>query len=253
MRKRNEAGPSVCRGTGSTSPVRGKFALPVWVTRGRQRSEVTATAPRRESAEFPRRMELLVDEITSNYAVMASTVSLLRARARDIAHRRNQLLRISHNERVRPFTWITPEGSGSSLERTCVQRRYIDRIVVDVKEIEPGIHRNPDAIRRLRLANRGSGRFLRELRERRESIVNELASRVGEYRAVPSAQSTCRLVDREGGPVEVQGCRSVLALADPVGNSRHIPYVVPRDRVRSNSCPGTGVSGEKRRLYSSTL
>ena len=53
--------------------------------------------------------------------------------------------------------------------------------------------------------------------------MNELASRVGEYRAVPRSSSTCRLADREDGPVEVQGRRSAPDLAVPVGNFRHNP------------------------------
>ena len=128
-------------------------------------------------------------------------------------------------------------------------RQYIDHIVVDVNEIERGIHRNPDAMRRLHLAYRQGGRLLRDLRERRRSTVNELVSRVVEYRAVPPSSSTCRLVDRENDSVEVQGRRSAPDLAGPVGNSRHNPYVVPGDYVRSNFRPAADVSGEQRRLY----
>ena len=153
IRERDEAEQYARQVIGGTTPVRGQFPLPAWVTRGRQRSQVTGNAPRRESAESPGRMELLADEPISTNAVLASPGSLLRARARDVAHRRNKLLRILRNECFHPFTWITPEGNGNRLERTDVLRRYIDRIVVDVNEIECGIYRNSDAMRRLRLAD----------------------------------------------------------------------------------------------------
>ena len=56
MRERDEAEQYARQVIGATTPVRGQFPLPAWVTRGRQRSQVTGTAPRRELAESPGRM-----------------------------------------------------------------------------------------------------------------------------------------------------------------------------------------------------
>ena len=84
-----------------TAPRRGEFPIPAWMTRHQQQSHLDETAPRRRYPEWPTRIELLNDEITSSNARLASTISLLRARERDVAHRHSRLLRILRNERRR--------------------------------------------------------------------------------------------------------------------------------------------------------
>lgn len=135
-------------------PTRGEFPLPTWFTRNQSAGEAQETSAvlLHERRQPPRRMELLNDKITSTNTKVASTISLLRARARDIAHRHNQLLRIMRNERVEEFVWITPEGHGGERERSDVLLHYIDTAVIDVTEIERDIHLDRGASRRLRSA-----------------------------------------------------------------------------------------------------
>ena len=66
--------------------VRSEFCIPEWVTRDEQQHQTAEVAPRCEVNESPRRMELLVDKGTASNANLASTVSLLRAKARDVAN-----------------------------------------------------------------------------------------------------------------------------------------------------------------------
>ena len=117
-------------------PVRGAFPIPAWITRGIHQREHELVEPRRVGDVSQRRMELLVDEVSSSNARLVSNVSLLRASARDVAQRRNWLQRVLIDGYVQPFTWTSPEGDGSRYERSEVLRSYIDRVVVDANEIE---------------------------------------------------------------------------------------------------------------------
>ena len=236
--------------------VRGAFPVPAWVTRGDKRQRqfegsAIAMTPGRVVHASPRRMELLVDEVTASNAGLASTVSLLRVRARDVAHRRNQLLNVIRNERGEPYIWMTPEGDGGERERSNILRRYIDQVVIDVTEIERDIHRDREAMRRLRLADRGGGRLIRILRERRQAVVEELAQRDGEGTLSQRVPSTCRMVQRRlaltSAPHPVApSSPSVPVLAD---NVRHNPYVLPRNFEHASPTSSRHVDDVNRRLY----
>ena len=101
-----------------TAPRRGEFPIPVWMRRYKQQSHLDETASKRGYPESLRRIKLLNDEITSSNTRLASTISLLRARARDVAHHRSRLLRILQNERTETLTWNYSEGDSNRSERS---------------------------------------------------------------------------------------------------------------------------------------
>ena len=62
----------------------------------------------------PVRMELDIDELAMETIPTASTLSLLRLRARELRARRVRLLRCLFGTQVQPFRWIPPEGNGDT-------------------------------------------------------------------------------------------------------------------------------------------
>lgn len=61
---------------------------------------------------------------------------------------------------------------------------------------------------KLSFADRASGRLLRVLREHRQAIVDELASRVDEAHVLNPSPSTYRLITREGNRDSSDLCAS---------------------------------------------
>lgn len=81
---------------------------------------------------------------------------------------------------------------------------------------------------RLHLPDRGSGRLLREMREYRQAIVDELASRVDKERDNPT-QLTSRLFNQDSALVRVAGPINVPPSLGPVGSDSYNPYIVPNN------------------------
>ena len=91
--------------------------------------------------------------------------------------------------------------------------------VVDVHELEREIQRSRDEMRRLRSADHGGGRFLSESCDRRQTIIDEVASQVDKGLDNVPMQSNFQFVENEGGSARVKCSRNVSVSLGPVGSS----------------------------------
>lgn len=109
----------------------------------------------------------------------ATTVSLLRARARDLRARYVRLVRVRFDNPVVPLEWFSPEGDGDTASRLRLLRTYIAAHTDSIRINLVAIRRSAMARWRLNRADRGRGNLLQRLNERNKRIDCELLWRSG--------------------------------------------------------------------------
>ena len=83
--------------------------------RNTQRLSSITTIHQPDNAE---RVEMLHDEVNADNVGVATTLSLLRIRARDLRAEYTGMWRCYTGGYVQPFLYDSPEGSGTDLSRT---------------------------------------------------------------------------------------------------------------------------------------
>ena len=136
----------------------------------------SSVAPRTVTSARAQRTELPEDQVTVGNVRTASTVSLLRVRARYARAKYVRLWRCYANNKVEPFKidMATIEGEDGEEERIANLLDYIGAHAQESDYLERRIRVNEDASKRLRKANRGGGSLLRMMKERDEAVIDEL-------------------------------------------------------------------------------
>ena len=135
------------------------------------------------------RVEMLHDEVNAANVGVASTLSLLRIRARDLRAEYTRMWRCYSGGLVQPFIYDSPEGAGSDLSRTQNLRDYIASHVRVLEDLRAKVMRSSEAKARWVKSNKGGGVLKRQLRSRSQAVVTELAAREGELEQAPPSSS----------------------------------------------------------------
>lgn len=90
---------------------------------------------------------------------------------------------------------------------------------------------------------------MRNFRERRQAIVNELAPPVDGHRELRSSTLTSQLLAYQGNSTQGQIRGSVPTAAYSAENRSNNPYICPNGCVGGHSRSATNVPGEIRTLY----
>ena len=146
--------------------------LPHWVTR---------SAPGRldsaDDKESPRRTEMMLDEMTLENIPNATTLSLMRARARDLSATYTRLVRIKYPNDGHLFAWRSPERGGDDSARFRVLSKYIGERIEEIARVKADVMENKEWRKRYKLASRSSGVLVKQMRVIHQAIVSELAKR----------------------------------------------------------------------------
>ena len=130
------------------------------------------------------------DEVNSDSVGVATTLSLLRIRARDLRAEYTRMWRCYTGGSVQPLVYDSPEGSGSDLSRTQNLRDYITAHVRRLEDLRANVMRNSQAKARWIKSNKGGGVLKRQLRARSQAVVTELAHRERELETVLESSGT---------------------------------------------------------------
>ena len=133
---------------------------------------------------------MLHDEVNADNVGVATTLSLLRIRARDLRAEYTRMWRCYTGGSVQPFIYDSPEGMGSDLSRTQNLRNYIDSHVRVLEDLRAKVMRNSEAKARWVKSNKGGGVLKRQLRARSQAVVTELAARGREWETTSPSPST---------------------------------------------------------------
>ena len=136
------------------------------------------------------RVEMLHDEVNAHNVGVATTLSILRVRARDLRAEYTRMWRCYTGVSVQPFLYDSPEGSSSYLSRTQNLRDYIEAHVRRLEDLRAKVMRNPEAKARWIKSNKGGGVLRRQLRARSQAVVTDLAHREGELERAVTSSST---------------------------------------------------------------
>ena len=143
---------------------------------GASRLPLPSMGPALNSATAKRYM-FTYDELNVNNVTRATTIFLLRERARDLRANYEWLWKFLAKTPVRPFTFDTLEGTGSWEKRAENLRRYIQGHVNINERMRLDVNRNLQAKIRWKRSNRGDGRLVREMRNLSREVHSELIRR----------------------------------------------------------------------------
>lgn len=144
------------------------------------------------------RFEMMKEELKAENVHRASTLTLLRARARNIRATYERLWRCWSGNPIKPFVFDSLEGDGDEASRISKLREYVDAHVRVVEDLRAKIERDEEANRRWKKANRGSGRLARMLRERDAAVIAELGRRQHEPDTTVSASANVTATTEPG-------------------------------------------------------
>ena len=148
------------------------------------------------------RIEVSKEEVTVANVRNASTLTLLRIRARNIRSVYERLCRY-HVEFTRvPFLYDSKEGDGDDNERIQKLRYYISQHVRVVEDFRAKVERSPRLKAAWKKCNKKGGSRRRMFLEREAAVVQELSRREGE---------------------KTEGARAPTA---PIGSERSTPVVL---------------------------
>ena len=117
----------------------------------------------------------MVKEYTTPYNVYrATTVTLLRMRARTQRAQYERYMNVLNEYRSGPFVWSSPEGDGTVAYNEQRLREYIESHVYQIQRLRNRIESCPDAKDLLSRANRFGGSRHRTWEGRNEAVYNEL-------------------------------------------------------------------------------
>ena len=136
-----------------------------------------ATAPRRFFTPTPRRYDMLVDEMNLENVRNASTISLLRARARDLYAHFGRYAIARYPEDKNDFDWSTPEGHGTVHEREQALWKYINGKLVQIRNIRREGMSAKEWRESYKRLNREGGELIKRQRLLHQAIVTELLKR----------------------------------------------------------------------------
>jgi len=123
------------------------------------------------------RQELVKEEVTAANVRSATSLTLMRLRARTLRATYEKLWRcFANNERV-PFVYSSHEGEGSDGERMENLRKYISAHVRRVEDLRTLVERNSSTKSRWKKANKGGGKRARMFAEREAAVIAELQYR----------------------------------------------------------------------------
>ena len=149
------------------------------------------------------RTEMSKEEVTAANVRTASTLTLLRIRARNIRSVYERLWRC-HVDGVKvPFLYDSKEGDGDENTRINELRHYVAQHVRVVEDLRAKVERSPRSKTAWKKCNKGGGSRRRMLLERDAAVVQELSRREQEE--------------------ETEGARAPTA---PIGSERSTPVVL---------------------------
>ena len=125
-------------------------------------------------ATNPPRAEMVKEDTTPHNVHRATTLFLLRMRARTVRAQYERCWDVLNDHRPRPFTWKSPEQGDSDGENEQRLREYIESHVIQIQRLRSRIECNEDAKYRMARANRSGGARHRMWEARNEAIMNEL-------------------------------------------------------------------------------
>ncbi len=144
-------------------------------------AHVVSVRPCEETIEaagaFPRKQNMALHEVTVHNVGQASTLTLLRIRARDIRAQYVRMWRCYANNRVQPFVYDSHEGDGDIVQKVRNLRKYIAHHITVLESLRILVDRDESSRSRLKRANRSTGYLTRLLRERNGAVVDELVAR----------------------------------------------------------------------------
>ena len=147
------------------------------------------------------RRELSKEELTAANVRSATSLSLLRVRARNVRAMYVRLWRCFADNAVTPFKLDVAEveGEGPAHVREANLLDWVKAHECESTSVWNKIRFNEAASRRFKKASRGGGRNQKNLRERDEAVEAELARRTGDgtlLTPVPAEKSAPRLADQ---------------------------------------------------------
>ena len=140
-----------------------------------------STSPCEETIEaagtIARKQDMALHEVTPQNVKHASTLTLLRIRARDVRAQYVRMWRCYTNNHVQPFVYDSHEGNGNIDEKISNLRKYIIDHIKVIENLRILVDRCKTSRSRLKRANRSGGYLTRLLRERNGAVVDELMAR----------------------------------------------------------------------------
>lgn len=106
-----------------------------------------------------------VDELTPETIKMASTLNLLRERARDLSATLSRITRSITASIVTEFTYESAEGEGDVASRVARLNNYCRRILKEVEVARSRINADVSAKQRWKKSDRGGGLLKRRMPE----------------------------------------------------------------------------------------
>ena len=116
-------------------------------------------------------------EVTSQNVKHASTLTLLRIRAREVRAQYVRMSRCYATSHVQPFVYDSHQGNCDIEEKISNLRKYIIDHIKVIENLRILVDRCKTSRSRLKRANRSGGYLTRLLRERNGAVVDELMAR----------------------------------------------------------------------------
>ena len=129
------------------------------------------------SGAFPCKQNMALREVTSQNVKHASTLTLLRIRARDVRAQYVCMWRCYASNHLQPFVYDSHEGYGDIDEKISNLHKYIIDHIKVIDNLCILVDRCETLRNRLKRANRSSGYLARLFRERNGAVVDELMAR----------------------------------------------------------------------------
>ena len=126
------------------------------------------------ATRVPVRREFAVDEATVDNIAYASTLTLLRLRARDVRAKYVRMWRCYDNNVVESFLYESQEGSGAVADRVKRLQATIDEHVRVTESLRIRFDKCSESKRRWKRANRSGGHLSRFTSARHEAVLMEL-------------------------------------------------------------------------------
>ena len=147
------------------------------IIKNRRRRNALINGATLRTTVAPERMEFDINELPKETIPTASTLSLLRLRARELRERRVRLLQCLNGTEMQVFSWTFSEGNGDTQHRIDILNRCIafdvhwNRVILgDVKD-------RAHARARFFRADRSRGNYADFLRSRSQTVNVELSRR----------------------------------------------------------------------------
>jgi len=123
------------------------------------------------------RVHMTYEELSVENIARASTVTLLRERARDLRAVYVRMWRCFAGNKPTEFLYDSTEGDGGETSKMANLNSYIAVHVARVEQLRMELMRNAEAKKRWKKAQRSGGRLVREMRARSVAVVDELSKR----------------------------------------------------------------------------